>query len=86
MSPAVTSVECEEDYILSVVFDNGESGTLDMKPYLNFGIFKKIQAKRIFKTAPVSFDTIAWASGVDLAPEFIYEKCHIEQQGTSADG
>ena len=86
MQPAVTSVECEEDYILSVVFDNGESGALDMKPYLNFGIFKKIQAKSIFKTAHVSFDTIAWDSGVDLDPGFVYEKCHIEQQGTSAQG
>ena len=37
MRPAVTSVECGEDYILSVVFDNGERGALDMKPYLNFG-------------------------------------------------
>ena len=58
MHPSVTSVECEKDYILSLVFDNGESGALDMKPYLNFGIFKKIQAKSMFKTAHVSFDTM----------------------------
>ena len=40
--PAVISVACEEDYTLSVVFDNGEIGLLDMKPYLDFGVFKKM--------------------------------------------
>ena len=86
MHPAVTSVACEEDYILSIVFDNGESGALDMKPYLNFGVFKKIQPPSIFGTAHVSFDTIAWDSGVDLDPEFVYEKCYIEQRGTLSGG
>lgn len=86
MHPAVTSVKCEEDYILSVVFDNGESGALDMKPYLNFGVFKKIQARNMFKTAHVSFDTIAWDSGVDLDPEFVYEKCYFKQQDAPDGG
>ena len=44
MHPAVVSVECEGEYILSVSFDNGESGLLDMKPYLDFGVFGKIGA------------------------------------------
>ena len=39
MRPAVISVECEGNYTLSVAFDYGENGLLDMKPYLNFGIF-----------------------------------------------
>ncbi len=86
MHPAVVSVKCEEDFILSIVFDNGESGLLDMKPYLNFGVFKKIQNPSIFKTVHVSFDTIAWESGADLDPEFVYEKCRIVQQSTSGDG
>ena len=43
MYPAITSVEDKGDYILSVFFDNGENGVLDMKTYLNFGVFKKIQ-------------------------------------------
>ncbi len=86
MHPAVISVECEDDYILSVVFDNGENGLLDMKPYLNFGVFNKIQDPSVFKTVHVSFDAIAWESGADLDPEFVYEKCRIAQQDTSADG
>ena len=86
MHPAVTSVECEDDYILSITFDNGENGLLDMKPYLNIGVFKKIEDPNIFKTVHVSFDTIAWESGADLDPEFVYEKCRLAQQGAPADG
>ncbi|MYC95363.1 MAG: DUF2442 domain-containing protein [Caldilineaceae bacterium SB0661_bin_32] len=73
--PVVVSVECEEDFTLSVAFENGEKGLLDMKPYLDFGIFKKIKDPKVFETVHVSFDTIAWASGADLDPEFVYEKC-----------
>ena len=86
MHPAVISVECEENYILSVVFDNGENGLLDMKPYLNFGVFKTLKDPSVFETVHVSFDAIAWESGADLAPEFVYEKCRIVQQGTSVHG
>ena len=85
MYPTVTSVECEDDYILSVAFDNGETGLLDMKPYLNFGIFQKIRDPDIFRTVHVSFDAIAWESGADIDPEFIYEKCRVAQQDDSAD-
>ena len=29
-----------------------------------------------FKKVRVAFDTIEWESGVDLDPEFVYEKCN----------
>ena len=83
MHPAVMSVECEEDYVLSVVFDNGENGLLDMKPYLDFGVFKTLRDPSVFETVHVSFDAIAWESGADLDPEFVYEKCHIAHNSTS---
>ena len=39
MYPAVKNVTPVEDYFLSIDFDNGESGILDMKPYLDFGFW-----------------------------------------------
>ena len=86
MHPAVTSVESRDDYVLSVSFDNGENGLLDMKPYLNIGVFRKIKDPNIFKTVHVSFDTIAWESGADVDPEFVYEKCRLGQQDAPSDG
>lgn len=75
MYPSVKNVVPTEDYMLSVDFDNGERGTLDMKPFLEFGIFRRLKDRDAFKRVRVAFDTIEWDSGIDLDPEFIYEKC-----------
>lgn len=75
MYPSVTAVAPQNDYLLDIIFSNGESGTLDMKPYLNFGIFNQIRDYTSFEKVSVAFDTIEWESGADLDPEFVYEKC-----------
>ncbi len=77
MYPAVKAVTPREDYTLSVVFDNGETGILDMKPILGFGVFRSIQDYRNFRRVRVAFDTIEWDCGVDLDPEFVYAKCRL---------
>ena len=75
MYPAVKEVTPQEDFTLSVVFDNGERGILDMKPILEFGIFQRIKDYDKFRRVRVSFDTIEWDCGVDLDPEFVYKRC-----------
>jgi hypothetical protein len=74
MYPAVCEVTANDDFSLKVVLDNGEKRLLDMKPYLDFGVFKRLRDYEKFKRARVAFDTIEWDEGVDLDPEFIYEK------------
>ena len=46
-----------------------------MKPILDFGVFQQIKDYDAFKRVRVSFDTIEWECGVDLDPEYVYEKC-----------
>ena len=75
MYPSVKEVIPGENYILSIVFENGESGTLDMKPFLDFGVFQSLKDESVFKRVTVAFDTVEWDSGVDLDPEFVYSKC-----------
>lgn len=75
MYPSVKEVIPGEDYILSIVFDNGESGILDMKPMLDFGVFQRIKDYKAFGRVRVAFDTIEWDCGIDLDPEFVYERC-----------
>jgi len=74
MYPAVCEVTSQKDFSLIIVLDNGERRTLDMKPYLDFGVFKKIRDYEKFKRVRVAFDTIEWDEGIDLDPEFIYAK------------
>ena len=75
MYPSVKEVVPRDDYTLSVVFETGENGILDMKPMLDFGVFQKIKDYETFGRVRVSFDTIEWDCGVDLDPEFVCAKC-----------
>jgi uncharacterized protein DUF2442 len=80
MYPSVKTVTASKNYELIIEFDNGECGILDMKPYLEIGVFKKLKEPSAFINVRVSFDTIEWNSGVDLDPEFVYSKCHNKQK------
>lgn len=75
MYPSVKEVVAGSDYVLSIVFDNGEHGVLDMKEFLDFGVFQRIKNPAAFKLVRVAFDTIEWDCGVDLDPEFVYARC-----------
>jgi len=75
MYPSVRSVAAGDDYLLFIAFDNGESGTLDMKGFLDFGVFQRLKDYDTFRQVRVAFDTIEWDSGIDLDPEFVYAKC-----------
>jgi hypothetical protein len=77
MYQAIVSVRPNEDFSLSVVFDDGVEGVLDMTPYLDFGVFKKIKDFEQFKRVRIAFDTVEWECGVDLDPEFVRAKCRV---------
>jgi len=79
MYPSVKGVTARANHELMAEFDNGECGVLDMKPYLDIGVFRKLKDPGEFNSVRVSFDTIEWNSGVDLDPEFIYSKCRDNQ-------
>ncbi|MGI9210936.1 MAG: DUF2442 domain-containing protein [Methylococcaceae bacterium] len=51
--PSVTRVVPLADYVLELTFSNGESGTLDMKPYLNFGVFTRLKDYGSFQKVSV---------------------------------
>jgi hypothetical protein len=75
MYPSVTKVIYKENYHVYVEFDNNECGILNMEPYLNFGVFNQIKDLNLFSKVRVSFDTIEWENGIDLDPQFVYDKC-----------
>lgn len=74
MYAAVTAVRPTKDYGLFLTFDNGEIRVLDMKPYLEIGRFAELRDIDVFRKVSLSFDTIEWENGLDLDPEFLYEK------------
>lgn len=55
----VIHVNAEADYKLAVQFANGESEILDMRPYLDFGVFVRLQDPATF--AQVTLFLIRWS-------------------------
>jgi len=82
MHPAVVNVVPQDNYQIYVEFDNDECGILNMELYLYFGIFSKIKDQSLFAKVRVSFDTIEWGNGIDLDPQFVYDKCIKEKRLT----
>ena len=74
---AVVEVHPNEDFSLSIVFEDGSEGVLDMKPYLDFGVFKKLNTLDKFNRVYIAFDTVEWDCGADLDPEFVQSKSRI---------
>jgi hypothetical protein len=77
---AVVEARPNEDFSLSILFEDGVEGVLDMTPYLDFGVFKKIRDFEQFKRVRIAFDTVEWESGVDLDPEFIRSRCRFVEK------
>ncbi|MBI4649299.1 MAG: DUF2442 domain-containing protein [Bacteroidia bacterium] len=71
---AIKDVKPQGNYHLLLVFENGEKRLFDMKPYLNFGIFKELKDIKMFKTVRKNFDTIEWENEADFDPEILYQK------------
>jgi len=70
---AIKEVKPLSDYFLLLQFENGEERKLDMKPFLQSGIFRELIDVNLFNTVRVSFDTIEWANEADLDPEILYQ-------------
>ena len=71
---AIKDVKPQDNYLLLLTFENGEKRQFDMKPYLDFGIFKELKDIRLFKTVKTSFDSIEWDNEADFDPEILYQK------------
>ena len=71
MRPALTHAEPLPDRILAVSFDNGFRGFLDLTPFLDFGVFHRLQDPAQFQKVRIAFGTVEWECGVDLDPEYL---------------
>lgn len=71
---AIKEVKPQDNYLLLLTFENGETRQFDMKPYLDFGIFQELKDLKLFKTVKTSFDSVEWENEADLDPEMLYQK------------
>jgi hypothetical protein len=74
MFPEIIKVIPKENYLLLLIYGNGEVREFDLKPYLEFGIFRELRDKRLFHTVRTSFDSVIWENQADLDPEMLYQR------------
>jgi hypothetical protein len=72
MNPYVKSVEPKDNYSLLLTFENGEKRIFDLRPYLNMGVFKRLQNIALFKTARVVSGSVEWQGEIDLSYDTLY--------------
>ena len=72
MNPYVREVEPLEDYRLRLLFENGERRILDMRPYLDRGVFQRLRDRGLFQEARVVAGSVEWPTEIDLSYDTLY--------------
>jgi len=72
MNPYVKSVLPQDDYQILITFENGEKRIFDLKPYLNIGVFSRLQNPAIFRTVRVVSGSVEWQGEIDLSYDTLY--------------
>jgi len=68
----VLSVIANEDFTLDLKFADGSLRKFDVKPYLEYGVFKELKEQSYFKKVRVVFGTVQWPNEQDISPDTLY--------------
>ncbi len=83
MNPYVKTVTPLPEYRLFLAFENGEERLFDLKPYLDKGVFVRLQNRSVFKLAKVVAGSVEWPGEIDLSYDTLYLGSQA-MQGTKA--
>ena len=76
----VTHANYAGAYRLKLTFSDGTEGEVDLQEIIVNDprlIFRELRDVDLFKKFRVDMDTVVWENGLDLAPEFLYDKAHM---------
>jgi len=65
----VKTVRALPDYQLFLEFVDGRTGTFDVKPYLQIGVFRELQNMHYFNQVSINLGAVTWPHEQDIAPE-----------------
>jgi hypothetical protein len=60
-----------DEYSLSVKLDNGKSGTFDVSPFLDKGIFQELKDREYFRQVIVRGRSICWPHNQDFCADTV---------------
>jgi hypothetical protein len=68
----VVAVRANDDFSLDIKFEDESVKRFDVKPYLEYGIFKELKDRNYFKKVKVAFGTVQWPNEQDISPDTLY--------------
>ena len=76
VTPRLVSATWLGEYRIRLEFDDGRVGVLDMENRLSGEVFRPLRDQSLFRSFRLDreWNTIAWPTGADLAPEYLYEQ------------
>ena len=72
MRPKAIDVKPLKNYMLEIIFDNGEKKQFDVKPYFKFKQFKELKNENEFRKVKIGGLSIEWENGADICPDELY--------------
>ena len=72
----VTEVNAVPNYRLSVRFNDGTAGLVDVRPLIFSeapGVFAQLADPKVFDAVYVCLGAVTWPGEIDLAPDAMYE-------------
>lgn len=69
----VIDAEYKHDYKISLKFNDGVNGVVDLEKYLDGEVFEPLKNLDYFKKFTLDTWTIGWDNGADFAPEFLHD-------------
>jgi hypothetical protein len=68
----VTAAKANDDYTLDLKFNDGSTKRFNVKPYLEYEVFKELKNPDRFKKIRIAFGTVQWENEQDISPETLY--------------
>ena len=84
MNPRVKEVQPKAGYRLEIAFSNGEIGTYDCRPLLDFGVFEELRDEAYFRQARVANGAVVWPHEQDICPDTLYLDSKIIRSNAKA--
>ncbi len=79
----VISAKTNDDFTLDIQFNDGSFKKFDVKPYLDYPVFREMKDLSYFKNIKIAFGTVQWKNEQDISPETLYlEGKEIEKNET----
>ena len=65
----ITQINPDNDYRLSITFDDGQCGIFDVTPYLEYDVFRPLKDVAEFRRVRNGGYYIEWTCGADLSTD-----------------